>query len=522
VTGVAKWNWDGDRILQDCIVTSSRPVVGYGYGGRHGALGRDYPIDAREFLVTERNAVMRRTLQTDVQKFMQRTKGMSAKLFGSRGPGAFDHRADVITAFVAKTILYTTTDGNDPWQFPDETLAVARGDCEDRALLLASLLLASGISSFNVRVAFGKVRMTARAGRRTRTIDRDHVWVMYKTEAGRWSVIEPMLTRKVDAALRSKSWTAAAPRPSSVEYMPRYLFNDVHLWNVTQPGEVDRESTARFIASWSKMHPSFAGDVHKTILNRALTPDICPGWVLDSLNRHFSGAVFGIGPLVDDVDRDVSGYDPRDHFDNGYISQGWTRVADRLASFKTDSVPNLFEFFRAAHGIADFYAHSSYAHFVDFDTSGVSPLCDPDDLSAGLANQPEYTAAHGLDLATGGYTENEHLWTAGPVAGAQAWRGSLISGRYGQEQDTWGGFLGSPIESATWIPDELTTAPGFKTRGALPHHNEIAVDEATRSSSHRLYQGAEYGDQFALRTDLAARHVRQAFSDNWTPPAVDP
>jgi len=58
-----RWNWDGDRIVHECIVPSSRPVV-----GRTGSRSQ-YDIDVREFLVTERNEIMRRTLAQDVPSF---------------------------------------------------------------------------------------------------------------------------------------------------------------------------------------------------------------------------------------------------------------------------------------------------------------------------------------------------------------------------------------------------------------------------------------------------------------------
>jgi hypothetical protein len=44
------------------------------------------------------------------------------------------------------------------WQYTDETLALGTGDCEDGAILIASLLLNAGIPSWRVRVAAGWVR----------------------------------------------------------------------------------------------------------------------------------------------------------------------------------------------------------------------------------------------------------------------------------------------------------------------------------------------------------------------------
>lgn len=81
----------------------------------------------------------------------------------------------MITDFVSKEIKYAYSRGSDPWQFPDETLHVKEGDCEDRALLIASLLIASGMSSYNVRVSLGKMQLWKS---RSSYEDRDHVWVM--------------------------------------------------------------------------------------------------------------------------------------------------------------------------------------------------------------------------------------------------------------------------------------------------------------------------------------------------------
>jgi hypothetical protein len=63
-----RWNWDGDRIIHKCIVPSSRPVPGY------PPKISSYDIDVREFLVNERNEVMRKTLRADIRSFVQTTR----------------------------------------------------------------------------------------------------------------------------------------------------------------------------------------------------------------------------------------------------------------------------------------------------------------------------------------------------------------------------------------------------------------------------------------------------------------
>jgi hypothetical protein len=73
-----RWNWDGDHIIHECIVPASRPVPGY------PPKKSSYDIDVREFLVSERNEVMRKTLRKDIQSFVQTTPGANWELFQSR------------------------------------------------------------------------------------------------------------------------------------------------------------------------------------------------------------------------------------------------------------------------------------------------------------------------------------------------------------------------------------------------------------------------------------------------------
>ncbi len=55
VRDLSHWNWEDDHIIHECIVPSSRPVVGY-------LKGHAYDIDVREFLITGRNEIVERTL----------------------------------------------------------------------------------------------------------------------------------------------------------------------------------------------------------------------------------------------------------------------------------------------------------------------------------------------------------------------------------------------------------------------------------------------------------------------------
>ncbi|HRI39445.1 MAG TPA: transglutaminase domain-containing protein, partial [Nitrospira sp.] len=318
VRNVPQWNWDGDHIVHECIVPSSRSVVGY-------TRGHTYNIDVREFLVTSRNEVMHQTLNNTIKKFAsKRDDGWD--FFQSRDRGSFDFRAAIVMDFVHTAIAYSNGRAGDPWQFPDETLEVREGDCEDRALLMASLLLASGISSYNVRVVLGKMRLRKPNGRFT---DRDHVWVMYKNEAGKWHVLEPLLSKK----RRPTRWTDKDQfTPLSAEYIPYFLFNDSHLWQIYHAENAEPVHRFCLKRNWSALHPRFAGIVHKSIIGEALEIPECPANVRDRLLSYFSFGYLGI-PVVDNYDRDFSDYDPADHFDNSQIRAGWKKVNQRLETF---------------------------------------------------------------------------------------------------------------------------------------------------------------------------------------------
>lgn len=517
------WNWDGDVILHRCVVPSGRPVV-----GAH-SMRRQYPIDVREFLVTERNEMMRQTLGVEVREFARRS-GADWELFQSRRSLSFDHRARIIAGYVAQEIRYRSGLERDPWQFPDETLFLKSGDCEDRAFLIGSLLLASGISGYNVRVALGKVH-----GRENgKTSSNDHAWVMYKNEAGRWELIEPLKLSEPapPPSPRGRQRREATPLPPSgrLDYFPQFLFNADHLWQVERPGValVDFETTVS--RNWRRMHPKFVGQVHQGIVHAALL-GVAPAWVVQALDRQF---LLGGSMTIDRIDL-PGNYDPRDHFDNGYIAEGWQRVFEKLRAFR-QNMSDLSSFGHAAHTIADFYAHTSYVHFAKLVkptdlNEGRALVCEPSDLASCLAVAPAYTVkapAVGIppfNLVSGGFTLNPRYWKGTTAQAAQQWAGKLISGRYAQRSDSHG-----VVERITWIPKELEKAPEFFTRGALPHHNEIAVDEDPGTQpgnarfSNQLYRASDpvplkdrgaYFNQFRWRRRTAVEHIRQAYLGQW-------
>ncbi|WP_051285019.1 transglutaminase domain-containing protein [Nisaea denitrificans] len=145
-----------------------------------------------------------------------------------RGNGSFDRRAHIVWSWVCREIGYVDDLGSQGsrefWQFPSETIALRQGDCEDSAVLLATLLLASGISPFCVRVVIGFARI---AGDLI-----PHVWTIYKDEKGNWRILE---TTAGDPGIAG-DWPDAdsACKPDAPQlYKPDLCFNQFHVWRVS-------------------------------------------------------------------------------------------------------------------------------------------------------------------------------------------------------------------------------------------------------------------------------------------------
>jgi hypothetical protein len=488
------WNWSGDEIIPSPIVRASRSIPG---------TTKRYNIDIREFLTTTNNAVVHERLDDLIHGLAPDAQA----LFRSHSPGSFDLRADRVVQFVSK-LKYKPSANKvnrcpDAWLFPDETLSQEGGDCEDLALLLAALLMASGISGYCVRVALGTLQIKLPDGK---TQPHDHCWVMYQNEAGIWEILEPLY---VVASSKAKSRRSAKSQNApQTEYVPHYVFNTDHLWRIDLRHAARH---AKFLdycqdrSFWHKFDPSFAASVHKDIFDDALGSLGLPAGAISAMKRE---SLF--------LDANIATYDPRDHFDDGYIDAGWTTVSSNLDKFRAGHT-DWASFGAAGHGIADFYAHSSYAHFAPLQNGSIPP-CDP---GQPLAISPRYTATPAdpslpiFDLTSGKFSVNSNKWQGSPQEAAANWQDQLISGRYAQLYDPKAGFW----EGFTSIPESLALAPGFALRGSLPHHNEIAVDELARPPKHVLYVDARsgpadrrsYQNQFNWRKQAAVQHIASIY-----------
>ena len=216
------YQWDGTRILQKTTsLVEARFVLG------HPSVA--VVTDLREWIASG-----------DHEEIQRVVKNLS--LPDDRRTGSFDRRARLVWEWIAREITYVDDLGSNGtrefWQFPSETIALRQGDCEDSSVLLATLLLAAGISPFCVRVVIGLVTQDGSAT--------PHAWPIYKDERGCWRILEttygpgdlPVEWPRADASCH----------PGTVPcYTPDLCFNRAHVWLV---GPLDIPDVRRYIETF--------------------------------------------------------------------------------------------------------------------------------------------------------------------------------------------------------------------------------------------------------------------------------
>jgi len=123
--------------------------------------------------------------------------------------------------WVATRIFYKSDQDNfgvsDYWQFPLETLEHGTGDCEDIAILLCSLLRASGVPADQVYVAIGTPKGT----------EGYHAYLLERYSKGVWSMIEPQLDPVTSAfSFTFFDWALTYDFSSDL-----FCFNDQYFFN---------------------------------------------------------------------------------------------------------------------------------------------------------------------------------------------------------------------------------------------------------------------------------------------------
>ena len=483
------WSWDGEVIVHKPVVPNAR---------KQPITGRPYDVDVRAFLETTDNAILREALDSIAKEDLGEPH---RSRFLARTPGSFDFRVEVLKRFVAEKVKYEPRpDRFDAWLYPEETLSSRRGDCEDRAFLLASLMIASGISSYCVRVVLGKVHALPRG----KTID--HVWVMYKDESGLWQCIEPL-----DHARGGKR--SRAPETRFV-YEPMYLFNDEHMWAIGANSHArtftrflrrrkdDSTDTRRTLRTY---RPSFGYPRHRDTVWKAIDPDQFNDKLTDAMRSQLDWhpvpptaqqCLDAFASMVADVDITFA-YNPLLHFDNGLIEESQALL---IANLKSGTLEG---FARACHATADFYAHTSFPYFAKRSGSDivVATCFDPADgaYSRQFQTLPDYSRGN---FALERFSTNARVWKKPDKRGAaKTFEGRIISGRFGQWRDSQGALEHTQFYT-----------PSHDWQGALPHHNEIAVDSESRDPDHVLCSDQDYPGEFERRSRAAVAATRTLFA----------
>jgi len=92
--------------------------------------------------------------------------------------GSYDEIATQALDWVAKNTTYTPDKTGEFWQFAFETYMRRKGDCEDGAILIANIMLMSGVPYWRIRLNAGNVKGGG------------HAWMTYLGEDNEWYVLD--------------------------------------------------------------------------------------------------------------------------------------------------------------------------------------------------------------------------------------------------------------------------------------------------------------------------------------------
>ena len=208
------FHWDGDLIIRETILPNKRYVI--------GSPQTPVATDIREYFSYADDKVVLAAIAT--------INGMPE----GKEWGTFDRRACLAWDYVTRHVRYMYDKDkqgyDDFWLFPDEALSLAVGDCEDTAILLAQMLVATGISPYCVRVVLGHLYDG------NGVLLGGHAWTVFQDEGGVWRLLDGTLD-KVPSALPSAD---ALTMPGGRHiYWPDFCWNDAHLWWIRPPNRPD-------------------------------------------------------------------------------------------------------------------------------------------------------------------------------------------------------------------------------------------------------------------------------------------
>lgn len=263
------YTWSGHRRLADTIVHNKRWIEHE--DERHGC-----SFDVRRWVHPPGDETM-----AAAWKHLDRAHRRS--LANAQDDDRHDLVAKVVWRFVVEAISYQR-DQSDFWQFPSETLVLRSGDCEDKAFLCASLLLAAGIPESRVRVVIGLLRI-APADDSQPPLFEGHGWPMYLQASGHWCILEPNLPRLPVSVTNDRHADPVVPQQSASihratflpadrlaangcreQYVPLVCLNHDSVWTV-EPRDATRISDAQPVLPHWTSALSFHDIVGRTVSN---------------------------------------------------------------------------------------------------------------------------------------------------------------------------------------------------------------------------------------------------------------
>jgi len=161
----------------------------------------------------------RQMVTFDVREFIYANdyhlKKVASEITAIYNPQNEEQFVRAVNSWVANNNVKYETDSyqfawEDYWQFPEETIVLGKGDCEDTSILVASLLLSFNIPSYKVRVNLGLVY--GQYG---------HAYLQY------WNGTEWLL---VETTMPWKYTQPLEPMSQHTEYKTYWAFNDQLAW----------------------------------------------------------------------------------------------------------------------------------------------------------------------------------------------------------------------------------------------------------------------------------------------------
>jgi transglutaminase-like putative cysteine protease len=173
----------------------------------------------------------------DVRNFFNNTKELGVLVQGLAG-GSDDVKALVLQEWIVENIEYVSDESQlgleEHWMYPSETLFTRKGDCDDGAILMANMMVASGIPYWKARINAGMVYPPSGS-------PGGHAYVTYYCEEGsKWVALDWCFFPDVNVPIIDKP-----------DYKYSKLYGDGIVW-FTFDREHSYAKSASAIEEWEK------------------------------------------------------------------------------------------------------------------------------------------------------------------------------------------------------------------------------------------------------------------------------